>query len=74
MEMYLHEFFILGLVEASGQNYAKSSIIAEERILFSVNGAGVTPEENWVIVTGNTLASIYNWTYLLHGAESFLRS
>ena len=39
METYLHEFLILGLVEASGQDHAKGSIIAEERNIFNGNGA-----------------------------------
>ena len=43
MEMYIHEFFILVLLEASGQDHAKGSIIAEERILFNGNRVGVTP-------------------------------
>jgi hypothetical protein len=44
--VFLHEFLILGLVEASRQDHAKGSIIAEERIFFNGNGAGMTPEQN----------------------------
>jgi hypothetical protein len=46
MEMYLYEFLILGLVEVSGQDHAKGSIITEGRIIFNGNGARVTPEQN----------------------------
>jgi hypothetical protein len=60
MEMYLHKFLILGLVEASGQDHAKGGIIVEERILFNGNGAGVTPERNWVIATRKILAPFRN--------------
>jgi len=49
-----------GFLEANGQDHAKGSIIAEERILFNGNRAGVTQEENWVNVTGKILASFYN--------------
>ena len=65
METYLHEFLILGLVEASGQDHAKGSIIAEERNIFNGNGAGVTPEENWVIATRKILAPFWNGTKYL---------
>jgi hypothetical protein len=46
MEVYLHDFLTLGLVEASRQDYAQGSIITEERILFNGNEAGRVREEN----------------------------
>ena len=62
MEMYIHEFFTWGVVQASCHDHAKGNIIIEERLSLMEKGLDWSQSRIGCSAKGKLLLHFWNWT------------